>query len=104
MSSNATADVLDPQYGGSIPVMWIPCVVFAHLFAFSFLLSMFRVTHPAAWDTAKRRLLCKGKRPSGDGTAPTAAAIAAAAAASTAQGEDGGGLGRGAFLGMFGPN
>jgi hypothetical protein len=83
MSSNATEGVLDASYGGSIPIMWIPCVVFAHLFAFSFLFSMFRVTHPAAWDTAKRRLLCRGKRPSGDGTAPTAATIAAATAAST---------------------
>jgi hypothetical protein len=64
-----------------MPQMWIPCVVFAHLFAFSFMLSMFKVSNPAVWESAKRRLLCRGKRPSADGTAPTAAAIAAATAA-----------------------
>lgn len=66
-----------------MPQMWIPCVVFAHLFAFSFLLSMVKVSNPAAWEGAKRRLgRLVGRRRSGDGTAPTAAAIAAATAAS----------------------
>lgn len=93
MSSNATAaGITDPAYGGSIPMMWIPCVVFAHLFAFSFLVSMWKVSHPQMWENIKRALLCRGRqRPSADGqpVPPTAAAIAAA---TRAQGEGRAGL------------
>lgn len=69
-------------------MMWIPCVVFAHLFACSFLVSMWKMSHPQVWENIKSALLCKGRQPSADGqpVPPTAAAIAAA---TRAQGERG---------------
>jgi len=77
MATEGTATtVLSSQDGGAILAMWLPCVLFAHLFAFSFLVKMGSMLYPAEYAKAKRLLLGRGKERGG--TAPTAAAIAAA--------------------------
>lgn len=87
MSSNTTAEVMDARNGGSIHAMWIPCVVFAHIFAFGFLLRMVSVMYPSAWAKFQRGLLGKGKRASADGLTPIEAAVAAANDNAGTQGE-----------------
>jgi hypothetical protein len=52
--------VLSSGYGGVIHSMWVPCVVFAHLFAAYFLARMLAVMYPRAWNSMKRRLLNRG--------------------------------------------
>lgn len=57
MAANATASVLAP-HGGTIHAMWIPCVVFAHVFAGYFMLRMLLVMFPKATADFKRKFCC----------------------------------------------
>ena len=65
---NATAglDLVQPSEGGSIHAMWIPCVVFAHVFAGWFLARMLLVMYPKAGADLRARLARGGKRVSPD--------------------------------------
>lgn len=62
MSANATRTSMSmaPSDGGVLHQMWIPCVVFAHMFAGYFLLRMLTVMYPKAWADIKRKLFCRG--------------------------------------------
>lgn len=62
MSANATGTSMSmaPSDGGVLHQMWIPCVVFAHMFAGYFLLRMLTVMYPKAWADIKRKLFCRG--------------------------------------------
>jgi hypothetical protein len=55
------ATVVDPSSGGAMAQMWVPCVVFAHLFAGYFLLTMLAVMYPSATAAVKRRLGVKAR-------------------------------------------
>jgi hypothetical protein len=44
--------------GGTIHAMWIPCVVFAHVFAGYFMLRMLLVMFPKAWAHFKHKICC----------------------------------------------
>lgn len=58
VATNMTANA---EGGGSIPAMWIPCVVFAHAFAAFFFMRMVVVMYPKAWADIQHRLCCMGK-------------------------------------------
>ncbi|KAF8067234.1 ctr9 [Scenedesmus sp. PABB004] len=71
MAANATTagggaalPPLSSEPGGVIHAMWIPCVVFAHVFAAFFLARMFAVMYPRAWASATRALTGRGRRSS----------------------------------------
>jgi hypothetical protein len=52
------------EHKGMIVAMWVPCVVFAHVFAAFFLLRTFAILYPKAWAdfTRKFRRRKQGKR------------------------------------------
>jgi hypothetical protein len=73
--SAANVTVVEPGSGGAMPVMWVPCVVFAHLFAAYFLLGMLSVMYPSTWQQAKARIgLGGGSKGSSSSRAGSAAA------------------------------
>lgn len=40
---------------GAMWAMWVPCVVFAHLFAAYFMVRTFALVYPKAWHNISRR-------------------------------------------------